>query len=63
MDPAHPMRQLFVMVAGFIIWPVASALLGAVLARYYAKNKFQREAIYSVSVFVGLVLAAYIHIQ
>lgn len=38
MDPAHPMRQLFVMVAGFIIWPVASALLGAVLARYYEKK-------------------------
>lgn len=63
MDPAQPMRQLFMMIAGFIIWPVAFALLGAVLARYYAKNKFHREAIYSMSVFVGLALAVYSYIR
>ena len=63
MDPSQLMHQLFLTVASFIIWPVIAAIVGALLARRYAKRKVYREAIFSVSVFLGLILAVYIQRQ
>lgn len=63
MDPAHPMRQLFVMVAGFIIWPVFAAFVGWIIVRLYFYRSRYRKDIYFVCVLLGLILAVYFPIN
>ncbi len=63
MDTVDHMRQLFVVVASFVFWPVFAAFVGWIIVRLYFYRTRYRKDIYSVCVLLGLILSVYFPIN